>query len=85
LIKCSSQLELATLEEIVALQPESLFFSEIFIACIKSQKFINSSPSFCHSSENFLNEKMSKKKETFAEIVTNWREASWDSQSMAWW
>jgi len=42
------------------------------------------SPRFCHSFEIFLNEKMSKK-ETFAEIVIKQREASWDSQSMAWW
>jgi hypothetical protein len=34
------------------------------------------SPSFCDSFENFLNEKMSKKKETFAEIVIKQREAS---------
>jgi hypothetical protein len=43
------------------------------------------SPSFCNSFEIFLNEKMSKKKETFAEIVIKQREASWDSQSMVWW
>jgi hypothetical protein len=46
---------------------------------------MNNSPSFCHTSEIFLNEKMPKKKETFAEIVIKQREASWDSQSMSWW
>jgi len=34
------------------------------------------SPSFWDSFENFLNEKMSKKKETFGEIVIKQREAS---------